>query len=86
MQEAEAATRKVDIEADALQAACNSSIYSTQQQKRIVGGERFASSALRAQLRAHDLDVRLEIHLRSREEALPQDFESPPTDVSYICN
>ena len=37
MQEAEA-TRKVDIEADALQAACHSSIDSTQQQKRIDAG------------------------------------------------
>ena len=46
MQEAEA-TRKVDIEADALQAACNSSIDSTQQQKRIdAGGAHNPASAV----------------------------------------
>ncbi len=46
MQEAEA-TRMVDIEADALQAACNSSIDSTQQQKRIdAGGAHKPASAV----------------------------------------
>ena len=46
MQEAEA-TRKVDIEADALQAACHSGIDSTQQQKRIdAGGAHNPASAV----------------------------------------